>query len=181
MSTWPLDQYIDGKLFVSAFHPYLDQAKGSNICGATGFAIAAMWVWIFDTPPANSVMFLVYGVRRTAGKSPDRSIRTRSCTARYVSVNKKNKLLTWDEWMFTAPNVVHCLFCLYEQTKKLIAYKDFLSFYGWYSIYCLFGVEKNIFFYFHWHVIKKYGRELSTVQRWASNSQYWWSYGTLNF
>ena len=32
-----------------------------------------------------------------------------------------------------------------------------------------------------WHVIKRYGRELSAVRRWASNSQYWWSYGTLNF
>ena len=32
-----------------------------------------------------------------------------------------------------------------------------------------------------WHVIKRYGRELSTVRRWASNSQYWLSYGTLNF
>ena len=45
----------------------------------------------------------------------------------------------------------------------------------------------NYFFpYFHflcllWHVIKRYGWEISTVQRWASNSQYWWSYGTLNF
>ena len=32
-----------------------------------------------------------------------------------------------------------------------------------------------------WHVIKRYWWEISTVQRWASNSQYWWSYGTLNF
>ena len=37
----------------------------------------------------------------------------------------------------------------------------------------------NIFFCFHflcliWHVIKRYGRELSTVQRRASNSQRWW-------
>ena len=45
---------------------------------------------------------------------------------------------------------------------------------------------KMFLFYFHflcliWHVIKRYGRELSTVQRWASNAQYWWSYGTLIF
>ena len=44
----------------------------------------------------------------------------------------------------------------------------------------------NIFFYFHvlrlvWHVIKRYGWELYTVRRWVSNSQCWWSYGTLNF
>ena len=32
-----------------------------------------------------------------------------------------------------------------------------------------------------WHVIERHGWELSTVRRWASNPQYWWSYGTLNF
>ena len=42
------------------------------------------------------------------------------------------------------------------------------------------------FLYFHflclkWCVIEMYGWELSTVQRWASNSQYWWSYGSLIF
>ena len=52
-------------------------------------------------------------------------------------------------------------------------------------IYCLFGVDKIIFLFSFlcliWHVIERYGQELSTVQRWASNSQYWWSCGTLNF
>ena len=43
-----------------------------------------------------------------------------------------------------------------------------------------------IFFYFHflcliWHVIERYLWKPYTVRRWASNSQYWWSYGTLNF
>ena len=53
---------------------------------------------------------------------------------------------------------------------------------------CLLSVwdQLIIFFLFSflcliWHVIKRYGWEPSTVQRWASNSQYWWSYGTLNF
>ena len=44
----------------------------------------------------------------------------------------------------------------------------------------------NLFLYFHFLclnclVIERYGWELSTFQRWASNSQYWWSCGTLNF
>ena len=51
----------------------------------------------------------------------------------------------------------------------------------------LLSVWSGHFFYFHFyawfgiHIIDKGGWELSTVQRWASNSQYWWSYGTLNF
>ena len=41
------------------------------------------------------------------------------------------------------------------------------------------------FFYFHfscliWHVIERYGRELSTVRRRASRSRYGWSRGTWN-
>ena len=45
---------------------------------------------------------------------------------------------------------------------------------------------QNYFFYFQflcliWHVNERCGWELPTVQRWASNSQYWWSFGTLNF
>ena len=52
--------------------------------------------------------------------------------------------------------------------------------------YCLFGVNKYFFLYFHflfckWCVIESYGWELSTVQKWASNFHYWLSYGTLNF
>ena len=44
----------------------------------------------------------------------------------------------------------------------------------------------NNFLYFHffclkWYVIERYVWKLSTVQRWASNSQYWQSYGTLSF
>ena len=40
MSTYPLDQYIDGKLFISALHAYFDQTKGSHIRGATALADA---------------------------------------------------------------------------------------------------------------------------------------------
>ena len=53
-------------------------------------------------------------------------------------------------------------------------------------LYCLFVLNKIIFFLFSflcliWHVIERNVWELSTVRRWASNSQYWWSYGTLIF
>ena len=51
-----------------------------------------------------------------------------------------------------------------------------LSVWGQLMIFCLFS-----FLWLIWHVFKRYGWELSTVQRWASNSQYWWSYGTLKF
>ena len=51
-----------------------------------------------------------------------------------------------------------------------------LSVWGGLNYFFLFS-----FFCLIWHVIERYGWELCTVRRWASNSQYWWSYGTLNF
>ena len=74
-------------------------------------------------------------------------------------------------------------FMLYRMVAKFPnKYFSFLSYSN--CTYCPFGV--NYFFHFHFlclirHVIKRYGWEISTVQGWASNSQYWWSYGTLNF
>ena len=52
----------------------------------------------------------------------------------------------------------------------------------------LLSVCPGLIFFLYFHVlclncfvIERYGRELYTVQRWASNSKYWWSYGTLQF
>ena len=49
---------------------------------------------------------------------------------------------------------------------------------------CLGSTNKlfSIFIFYAWFgMLSKGMGESYTVQRWASNSQYWWSYGTLNF
>ena len=49
------------------------------------------------------------------------------------------------------------------------------------TIVCLGSTTFPYFLCTNWCLIQRCDWELSTVQRWTSNSWYWWSYGTLNF
>ena len=67
----------------------------------------------------------------------------------------------------------------YDRTGPKIAPVLYIS-----RAYCLFGVKTFLYFYIlchKWCVIERCGWELCTVQRWASNSQYWRSYGVWIF
>ena len=101
------------------------------------------------------------------------------CLQKYVYLWQKDPLFTYPGRSSLAQPTILC-------RRQKIAHWNFNTKKSMFVGTVRLGSTDYFFSYFHflcliWHVIKRYGWELSTVQRWASNSQYWWSYGTLKF